>query len=131
MKRIPGVLTTLATVLFSNMPAAAHHSIAGDYVMSERATVEGDLVQFLYRNPHSFIEVKSKDPGSGEPVTWSVEWNGSGRLGREGITADTLRPGDHVVIVGQPGRNPETHRLHVITITRKSDNWEWRRGRRY
>jgi hypothetical protein len=130
MKLALAVAPCLAGMLLTGMPAAAHHSIAGDYFTSQRTTVEGDLVQFLYRNPHSFVEVKGKDPKTGEPVTWSVEWNGSGRLGREGITADTLKPGDHVVIVGQPGRNPEEHRLHMLTITRTSDNWEWQRRRR-
>ena len=42
-----------------------------------------------------------------------------------------LKPGDHVIITGQPGRNHEDHRLHVLTISRPADRWEWRRGGRY
>jgi hypothetical protein len=110
------------------IPAAAHHSVSGDYFMNQRATIEGDLVQFLYRNPHSFVELKAKDPQTGDVVTWSVEWNGAGRLGRVGITPDTLKPGDHVIITGQPGRVAEDHRLHMLEISRPADKWKWDRS---
>ena len=33
--------------------------------------------------------------------------------------------GDHVVITGNPGRNPEDHRLRMRTIARPSDGWKW------
>jgi hypothetical protein len=117
-----------AAMLTTALPALAHHSISGDYIMDQRATVEGDLVQFLYRNPHSFVELKGQDPRTGETVTWSIEWNGAGRLGRVGITAETLKPGDHVIITGQPGRNAEDHRMHLLNIARPADGWKWNRS---
>jgi hypothetical protein len=112
-------------------PASAHHSVAGDYFMDQRATVEGEVAQFLYRNPHSFLQVTSKDPRTGESITWNVEWNGAGRLVREGVQADTLKPGDHVIVTGQPGRTGADHRMHMVNITRPSDGWKWNRGVRY
>ena len=39
-----------------------------------------------------------------------------------GISPDA---GDHVIITGNPGRNPEDHRLRMRTITRPSDGWKW------
>jgi hypothetical protein len=131
MKTILAALILIAGMLATTPSALAHHSVSGDYFMEQKATVEGDLVQFLYRNPHSFVEVKSKDPATGEPVTYSVEWNGAGRLGRVGVTAETLKPGDHVIITGQPGRNASDHRLHLLNITRPSDGWKWNRGAGY
>ena len=73
-----------AGLLLAPAPAVAHHSVSGDYFMNQTSTVEGDLVQFLFRNPHSWVEFKGKDPATGELVTWSVEWNGAGRLERDG-----------------------------------------------
>ena len=87
-------------------------------------TVEGDVLQFLYRNPHSFVQVEAKD-AKGNLVRWAVEWGGGGQLGSQGVNRDTLRPGDHVIIVGSPGRNPEDHRLRMMNITRPSDGWKW------
>ena len=124
MKRF---LALAALALPAATQAWAHHSVAGDYFMDQRATVDGELVQFLYRNPHSFVELKVKDP-SGEMVSYSVEWNGAGRLARMGVNADTLKPGDHIIITGQPGRKPEEHRLHMLDIARPADGWKWNRS---
>jgi hypothetical protein len=128
MKATLAVLILGAGMIALVPPALAHHSVSGDYFMDQRETVEGDLVQFLYRNPHSFVELKAKDPRTGEMVTWSVEWNGAGRLGRVGIVAETLKPGDHVIITGQPGRTTDDHRMHMLEIKRPADGWKWDRA---
>ena len=124
-------MNRLSGLLLIALPALAHHSLSGDYFMEQRVTVEGELVQFQYRNPHSFVEVKTKDPSSGEMVTYTAEWSGAGRLGRNGVTAETLKLGDHLVITGQPGRKPEERRMHVLTMARPSNGWAWNRPARY
>ena len=105
-------------------PAFAHHSFAATYFEDKKMTVEGNLVQFLFRNPHSFVQVEAPDD-SGKMVRWAVEWAGGGQLGQQGVTRETLKPGDHVIIVGNPGRNPEDHRLRMVNITRPSDGFKW------
>ena len=127
MKAVLAVLILTAGLMTIALPVNAHHSIAGDYFMDQKATVEGELVKFLFRNPHSWVEMKGKDAETGEMVTWNVEWNGAGRLGRVGVTAETLKPGDHVIITGQPGRTAGDHRLHMLNITRPADGWKWNR----
>ena len=122
MKKLLVLLFAAATIL--GVRAYAHHSFAATYFEDKKVTIEGDLVQFLYRNPHSFVHVEVKDP-SGETVRWAVEWGAGGQLGRQGVTRETLKPGDHVVVVGNPGRNPEDHRLRMVNITRPSDGWKW------
>ena len=124
MKRKMFVLVfAAATVL--GIRAYAHHSFAATYFEDKKVTVEGDLVQFLYRNPHSFVHVEGKDPSTGETVRWAVEWGAGGQLGRQGVTRETLKPGDHVIVVGNPGRNPEDHRLRMVNISRPADGWKW------
>jgi hypothetical protein len=105
--------------------AFAHHSFAATYFEDKTEKIQGKLVQFLYRNPHSFVHVEVKDPKTGEMTRWAVEWGAGGQLGRQGVTRDTLKPGDEVIINGNPGRNPEDHRLRMVNITRISDNWKW------
>jgi hypothetical protein len=104
--------------------AWAHHSFAATYFEDKKVTIEGELVQFLYRNPHSFVHVEVKD-ANGEMVRWAVEWGAGGQLGRQGVTRETLKPGDHVIVVGNPGRNPEDHRLRMVNVTRPADGWKW------
>ena len=123
MKRAMLVLL-LAGVLLSCVTAYAHHSFASTYDESKKITVEGKLVQFLFRNPHSFVHVLAPDE-DGTMQRWAIEWGGNGQLARAGITAVTLKAGDRVVITGNPGRNPEDHRIRMRTIVRPKDGWRW------
>src|SRR5688572_15720749 len=81
----------------------AHHSFAAAYFEDQSVTIEGELVQFLFRNPHSFVHVLVKEK-DGSIVRYAVEWGGAGQLGSQGVGKDTLRVGDVVVIKGSPGR---------------------------
>jgi len=116
-------LMGLSSILFASR-AYAHHSFAATYFEDKTQKVEGKLVQFLFRNPHSFVQVEAEDE-KGQIQRWAIEWGAGGQLGRQGVTRDTLKPGDHVIIVGNPGRNPEDHRLRMVNITRPSDGWKW------
>jgi len=105
MKRLLVVLIAVAFV--SGAQAYAHHSFAATYFEDKTAKIEGKLVQFLFRNPHSFVHVEAPDE-SGQMVRWAVEWGGAGQLGGQGVTRETLKAGDVVTITGNPGRNPAT-----------------------
>jgi uncharacterized protein DUF6152 len=111
------ILLIAAAVLLSGIQLFAHHSFAATYFEDKQQTIEGDLVQFMFRNPHSYIQVENKNE-KGEIVRWAIEWGGGGQLGRQGVSRDTLKVGDHVVIVGNPGRNPEDHRLRLLRMKR-------------
>src|SRR5262249_655520 len=105
--------------------AYAHHSFAATYLEGQKMTIEADVVQFLYRNPHSFLHLEATDK-DGKKILWAVEWAGGAQLGSEGGAGDTLRAGDHVIVVGEPGRDPNDHRLRMIDIKRPSDGWSWK-----
>jgi hypothetical protein len=127
MKRTVLMLAVAGAIgaAIATVPASAHHSFAATYFEDRTQTVEGDLAQFLFRNPHSFVQLEAKDAKTGETTRWAVEWAGGLQLGRQGVTRETLRAGDHVIITGNPGRNPADHRLRMRAIKRPSDNWSW------
>ena len=104
--------------------AYAHHSVAATYVGEKTISVEGTLVQFMFRNPHSFVTIEGKDE-NGKMQRWGVEWGGAGQLGGQGVKRDTLRAGDHVIITGNPGRDPAEHRIRMLTVKRPSDGFGW------
>ena len=101
-----------------------HHSFAATYKEGESQKIEGNVVQFLFRNPHSFLHVDAPDE-KGVMQTWAIEWGAGGQLGRQGVTRDSLKPGDHIIVTGQPGRNPEDHRLRLSSVSRPADGWKW------
>ena len=114
-----------AAVTVLGVSAYAHHSFASTYLEAERMTIEGDVVQFLFRNPHSFLHVEAKD-GNGKLVRYSVEWGGAAQLGGQGVQNDTLKPGDHVIVLGAPGRNIATdHRMRMVSVQRPADKKTW------
>ena len=123
MKRVIVVLFAAVTSLWSGS-AFAHHSFAATYFEKETVSVEGDLVQFEFRNPHSFVQLEAKD-ADGNVTRWTIEWAAPNQLAGRGITRETLRPGDHVIVTGNPGRNPADHRIRMLTLLRPKDNFGW------
>ena len=118
MKRVWLVAAILVGISQAgSAPLLAHHSFAATYFEDKTQTVEGDLIQFVFRNPHSFVHVNvpQKD---GSVVRYAVEWGGAGQLGGQGVTRETLKAGDHVIITGAPGRNPADHRVRMVTLHR-------------
>jgi uncharacterized protein DUF6152 len=124
-RKLEAAVLGACLVLFTVAPALAHHTFVGTYFPGKTITIEGEVVQFLYRNPHSFIHVKVTDPETGAEVRYGVEWAAGGQLDRSGVSRETLKPGDHVVIVGYPARKADDHMLRMVTITRPSDGWKW------
>jgi hypothetical protein len=124
MKRLLVVLIVAGACALGSTKTYAHHSFAATYLEDQSVTVEGELVQFLFRNPHSFVHVmvKQKD---GQMVRYAIEWGGAGQLGGQGVTRETLKPGDVVVISGAPGRNPADHRIRMVSLRRPKDGFGW------
>jgi hypothetical protein len=55
----------------------------------------------------------------------SAEWASPGRLSQQGISRDTLKPNDRLIVTGSPARNPSEYRMHVKRIERPADGWTW------
>ena len=123
MKRL-WVVLLVAGACALGVRTSAHHSFAATYLEGQTVTIEGQMLQFLFRNPHSFVHmmVKEKD---GQMVRYAVEWGGTGQLGEQGVTRETLKPGDVIVVTGSPGRNPNDHRIRMNTLHRPKDGFGW------
>jgi len=117
-------------VLIATIAAAAaqaHHSFTATYFEDRTIEVEGKLLQFMFRNPHSFVHIEAPDE-KGELHRWAVEWGGAGQLAGQGVTNQTLRVGDIVTITGNPGRDPTDYRLRMQYLRRNADGFEWGRN---
>jgi len=110
-------------ILVLGTVAYAHHSIGATYDSREEITLHGKLVQFQYRNPHSFVHIEAEDE-HGEIQRWSIEWGGAASLRGQGVSRDSLRAGDEVIISGNPARSGDT-RLKMNTLHRLSDGFGW------
>ena len=79
------LLLVIAATLVAGTAANAHHSYSATYDTGQRITLEGKLVQFVFKNPHSFVTVQAPDK-KGALQRWSVEWSGAGQLTNAGLT---------------------------------------------
>ena len=105
-------------------PLVAHHSFGDMYLESDNVEIDGTIVEFQYKNPHSWVFVEAKDTFGQEKV-YGAEWVSTSQLERAGITKDTLKVGDRVQIWGSPSKRVTEAKLHLKRM-RRSDGWEWR-----
>lgn len=104
--------------------AYGHHSYGATYNTKKEIRLEGKLVQFVYRNPHSFVHVQAPDE-SGAMQRWAVEWSGTSQLANNGVTRESLKVGDEVVITARPSRVPTEYRALMVSLKRPSDGFTW------
>jgi hypothetical protein len=122
--RIGGLFLVAAALWLGAPRAHAHHSYGATYDASKEIRLEGKLVQFVFRNPHSFVHVQAPDE-AGVSQRWAVEWSGTAQLANNGITRETLHVGDDVVIVGRPSRVSGEYRVLMVSLKRTSDGFTW------
>ncbi len=116
-------LLVLIVALWSGT-APAHHSFASIYDTGKSVTVTGSVREFQFVHPHPFlvVEVRGK---SGERQTWRAEMDNRFELEQIGITGNTFRPGDEVVVSGSPGRS-QSSILYMWRLERAADGLLYR-----
>lgn len=91
----------LLLVVFCSVTGEAHHS-RGAYDVDATITLTGTVSQVSWRNPHVYITLETVNGGSAE--TWTLEGHSiSGMLGN-GWQKDSVKVGDKVTAVVNPGR---------------------------
>jgi hypothetical protein len=92
----------LACVLSFGGNLLAHHGGAA-WDMKTMLNVQGTVTEFRFVNPHVQIFLDATDD-KGKPVHWSCESADPAMLVRQGWTRETVKPGDHVTLVGHPAK---------------------------
>lgn len=118
------IALSLVAALMGGTAAYAHHSFAAVYNSKKEIKLEGKIVQLLYRNPHSYVQIEAADD-RGVVQRWSVEWGGAASLSGQGVQRDTFKTGDHVIITGLLSRTPGEYRVKMNTLKRPADGLTW------
>jgi len=61
MRRI--LFLTITAMLLAGVAAYAHHSYAATYDVGKEVKLEGKLIQFTFRNPHSYVTIQAPSTG--------------------------------------------------------------------
>jgi len=94
------IITAVATFAFG-VPASAHHSFAM-FDNEKSMTVEGQVKEFEWTNPHSWLRVMVMDQNTGKPLLWVFELSSPARLATLGMHSNSLKPGDAVSVNFHP-----------------------------
>ena len=100
---IAGCVSTLAAITIIAPTAAGHHSGAV-YDTSRQMQLTGVVREFRWTNPHVWLEV-TVGQGDDPAKTWRVETGAIGMMSRAGWSRTSLRSGDKVTLVVNPGRS--------------------------
>ena len=107
-------------VILGGVVAQGHHSISAVYDRDRPVTLECIVVEFAMVQPHPFVIVDVNK--SGESARWRGELDNRHELVAIGMRADTLKPGDRLVISGSVGRT-QPRSLYVLRLERPSDGF--------
>ena len=114
------LLALTAGIWISGISAAAHHSLS-DYDSSSQTTIEGVVAQYQFVNPHPFVVLDVKDR-SGAVQQWRLEMDNRYELADIGVTKDTFKFGDRLVVSGSPGHT-QPRILYIRTLDRPADGF--------
>src|SRR5262245_20366138 len=92
-------------LLASRMPLTAHHAFAAEF--DEKKPVkflDATVTRVQLINPHSWIYVDVKQP-DGKVENWAIEAGSPNILLRRGITKDTLKVGQKLVVDGYQSKD--------------------------
>jgi len=93
----------LAALFLASSPLLAHHSTA-EYEMDKTVSVVGTVTDFAWNNPHAYVYLEVKND-KGNIEKWSGELGTLGQLSRANWRRDTLKPGDHITMFGNPTKD--------------------------
>ena len=118
----------LGAVVILGAPLTGHHSFAGLYLETDTVEIEGEVVEFQYKNPHSWVFVQGQE-GLGPTKIYAAEWTSTSQLERIGIAKNFFHIGDSIHIWVSPGRDPNDNRVRLKRIERRSDGFKWGQNR--
>jgi hypothetical protein len=85
-------------------PLRAHHAFSAEFDADKPLKLEGTLVKTEWMNPHAWLHIEVKKP-DGKSEVWMIEGGTPNTLMRRGISRDTLKIGEAIVVNGYQAKD--------------------------
>jgi len=112
-------IITVVAILFT-LPSSAHHSVSGQFDVSQQIILKGTVDKVSWVNPHINVHLKVENE-SGESNVWRLGTVPVAMARAAGITKESLYgAGKPVIITAYPARDGTDH-LGFLTKIEYSD----------
>src|ERR1700686_571561 len=102
---IVGAVAAGVILFLSPAPARAHHAFAAEFDAKKPVKfTDATVTRVMLINPHSWIYVDVKQ-ADGTVENWAVEAGSPNILMRRGVTRETLKIGDKIVVEGYQSKD--------------------------
>jgi Family of unknown function (DUF6152) len=116
MRLLRHLSIVLSLFILAVAGVSAHHAFSPVYDGKRTITVDGVVTQFRFVNPHAMMLMEVKDK-TGKVETWNVEFAGRLNLEEAGWNAQTIKPGEHVKVTGNPAWK-SSQRMAFVKLVR-------------
>ncbi len=116
--------TLLAGIAVCTLPvlalgATAHHSMER-FDTQQEVTIMGTITRYEWANPHVYVFVEATAP-NGDKAEWEIEGGPPAMMRRDGWSRETLKPGQVVTAIGNPGRNQYKDSMYLTRLERADE----------
>jgi len=92
------------SLMLAAAPLRAHHAFSAEFDADKPLKLEGTLVKTEWMNPHAWLHIEVKKP-DGKSEVWMIEGGTPNTLMRRGISRDTLKIGEAIVVTGYQAKD--------------------------
>jgi hypothetical protein len=93
-----GMGVSLLSLGMIGTPALAHHAFQAEFDGNAPIMLQGKVTKVEWINPHTWVHMEVVTDGQSQE--WMVEAGTPNTLLRAGLTRDTLKPGEEIIVRG-------------------------------
>ena len=108
------LILTACLFIINTTPVLSHHA-RSQFQRDASTTLEGKVIDFQWRNPHTWIELEVINENN-ETEVWLIAGSTPSALKKQGWSRESFKAGDTVVVVGNPHRDPKIKQMYMISV---------------